>query len=228
MKNSRFLESFGALLRRTAIGLPLTSAALFAGVTAAQAAEELNALVWCDHTDPALIQPFEEKFGVTLNLKEYEGTGAALAIVEQSQPGDWDVFVLDGVDVPRVAASGLLAELPADQMPLDDVFSQVQMRDMTFVDGKMYAIGGSVPINTSEGSTPDETLERAERVRAAAGAGQALGRGPGHRPARVEHGRPGPGGEGRRGPGRANRPLRGPPRRGPSREHGADRSVDGV
>jgi len=35
-------------------------------------------------------------------------------------------------------------------------------------DGKMYAIGGSVPINTSEGSTPEETLERAERVRAAA------------------------------------------------------------
>lgn len=137
MRNSRFLESVGALLRRTAIGLPLT---LVAGATAAQAAEELNALVWCDHTDPALIQPFEEKFGVTVNLKEYEGTGAALAIVEQSQPGDWDVFVLDGVDVPRVAASGLLAELPADQMPLDDVFAQVQMRDMTFVDGKMYGI----------------------------------------------------------------------------------------
>lgn len=35
-------------------------------------------------------------------------------------------------------------------------------------DGRMYAIGGSVPINTSEGSTPEETLERAERVRAAA------------------------------------------------------------
>ncbi len=68
----------------------------------APAAEELNALVWCDHTDPALIQPFEEKHNVRVNLKEYEGTGTALAIVEQSQPGDWDVFVVDGVDVPRV------------------------------------------------------------------------------------------------------------------------------
>ncbi len=46
------------------------------------AAEELNALVWCDHTDPALIQPFEEKFGVKVNLKEYEGTGTALALLE--------------------------------------------------------------------------------------------------------------------------------------------------
>ena len=116
----------------------LTAAGFLA--TQADAAEELNALVWCDHTDPALIEPFEKKHNVRVNLKEYEGTGAALAIVEQSQPGDWDVFVVDGVDVPGVVASGLLAELPQDQMPLDDVFGAVQMRDMTFKDGKMYAI----------------------------------------------------------------------------------------
>ena len=87
-----------------------------------------------------MIQPFEEKHNVKVNLKEYEGTGAALAIVEQSQPGDWDVFVIDGVDVPNVVSSGLLAPLPQDQLPLDDVFKAVQMRDMTFADGKMYAI----------------------------------------------------------------------------------------
>ena len=106
----------------------------------ARAAEELNALVWCDHTDPALIQPFEEKHGVKVNLKEYEGTGSALAIIEQSQPGDWDVFVVDGVDVPRVIEAGLLAELPADQLPIGDVFEQVQMLDVTTKDGKTYAI----------------------------------------------------------------------------------------
>lgn len=106
----------------------------------AHAAEELNALVWCDHTDPALIEPFEQQYGVKVNLKEYEGTGAALAIVEQSQPGDWDVFVIDGVDVPRVVEAGLLAELPKDQLPLADTFAQVQMTDVTHRDGKMYAI----------------------------------------------------------------------------------------
>ena len=105
-----------------------------------QAADELNALVWCDHTDPALIEPFEKKHGVKVNLKEYEGTGAALAIVEQSRPGDWDVFVIDGVDVPRVAEAGLLAELPQSELPLDDVFEQVQMTDVTHRDDKMYAI----------------------------------------------------------------------------------------
>jgi len=137
MKNSRVLGTISTVLRRAAYGLPL---AMALSATSGQAADELNALVWCDHTDPALIQPFEEKFGVKVNLKEYEGTGAALAIIEQSQPGDWDVLVLDGVDVPRVVETGLLAELPQDQMPLDDIFGAVQMRDMTFKDGKMYAI----------------------------------------------------------------------------------------
>ncbi|MEM8728463.1 MAG: spermidine/putrescine ABC transporter substrate-binding protein, partial [Pseudomonadota bacterium] len=37
---------------------------------------ELNALVWCDHTDPALIEPFEAAHDVKVNLREYEGTGA--------------------------------------------------------------------------------------------------------------------------------------------------------
>ncbi|MDX1425182.1 MAG: extracellular solute-binding protein [Kiloniellales bacterium] len=118
----------------------LVLAAAAGGAAPAKAQEELNALVWCDHTDPALIQPFEEKHDVKVNLKEYEGTGTALAIVEQSQPGDWDVFVVDGVDVPRVVEAGLLAELPADQLPIDDIFEPVQMRDVTFRDGKMYAV----------------------------------------------------------------------------------------
>ena len=102
-------------LRRLALGVPVAVAFGWAN-SAVNAAEELNALVWCDHTDPALIQPFEEMHGVKVNLKEYEGTGAALAIVEQSRPGDWDVFVVDGVDVPGVVASGLLAELPQDEI----------------------------------------------------------------------------------------------------------------
>ena len=78
--------------------------------------QELNALVWCDHTDDALIKPFEEKFDVTVNLKEYEGTGAALSLIEQSQPGDWDVLVIDGIDVPRAVAAGILGPLPTDQV----------------------------------------------------------------------------------------------------------------
>lgn len=114
----------------------------------ARAADELNALVWCDHTDPALIEPFEQAHGVKVNLKDYEGTGAALSIVEQSQPGDWDVFVIDGVDVPRAVDLGLLGEMPADVLPMSDVFPEVAMPENNTRDGKVYAVTEKFGYNT--------------------------------------------------------------------------------
>ena len=97
---------------------------------------------WSGATMPIrnLLQPFEEANDVRVNVKEFEGTGAGLAIVEQSQPGDWDVMVIDSVDVPRVASSGLFAELSEDELPLGDLFAEVVLDDFTKLDGKRYAI----------------------------------------------------------------------------------------
>lgn len=110
--------------------------------------QELNALVWCDHTDDALIKPFEEKFDVKVNLKEYEGTGAALSLIEQSQPGDWDVLVIDGIDVPRAVAAGILGPLPTDQLPYATMFPELVMEANQTVDGKTYAISEKFGYNT--------------------------------------------------------------------------------
>jgi spermidine/putrescine transport system substrate-binding protein len=110
--------------------------------------QELNALVWCDHTDDALIKPFEEKFDVKVNLKEYEGTGAALSLIEQSQPGDWDVLVIDGIDVPRAVAAGILGPLPTDQLPYDTLFPELKMDANHVIDGKTYAISEKFGYNT--------------------------------------------------------------------------------
>jgi spermidine/putrescine transport system substrate-binding protein len=122
--------------------------ALLAGLSTPAAAQELNALVWCDHTDPALIEPFEAKHGVKVNLKEYEGTGAALSIIEQSRPGDWDVLVIDGIDVPRAVAAGILAPLPVDQLPYDTLFPELVMAENHVVDGQTYAISEKFGYNT--------------------------------------------------------------------------------
>ncbi|MES2968320.1 MAG: extracellular solute-binding protein [Pseudomonadota bacterium] len=111
-------------------------------------AQELNALVWCDHTDPALIAPFEEKFGVKVNLKEYEGTAAGLAILDQSQPGDWDVLVIDAVDVGRAVDADLLAPLPADGLPTADFFPELVMADNNTRDGVTYAVTEKFGYNT--------------------------------------------------------------------------------
>ncbi|MGX9178301.1 polyamine ABC transporter substrate-binding protein [Mesorhizobium sp. BHbdii] len=113
----------------------------------AQAAD-LNALIWCDHADPALLQPFEEANGVKVNVKEFEGTGAGMAIVEQSQPGDWDVMVIDSIDVPRGVEKSLFEPLPEDKLPLADLFPQVKMDSSTVVDGKRYAITEKFGYNT--------------------------------------------------------------------------------
>ncbi len=121
-------------------------ATIYAPVAAAQ--DTINALVWCDQADPTLIEPFEAAHNVKVNLKEYEGTGTALSLVEQSQPGDWDVFVLDGIDVPRVVEAGLLAPLPTDKLPTADLFPELVMEKQNTKDGKTYAISEKFGYNT--------------------------------------------------------------------------------
>ena len=137
--------AFGNVLSRPAAA---AAAGLLAAASGAEAAGTLNALVWCDHTDPALIEPFEQTHGVKVNLKEYEGTGTALSIVEQSQPGDWDVFVVAGVDVPRVVDAGILAPLPADELPTADLFPELVMAQSHARDGEIYAISEKFGYNT--------------------------------------------------------------------------------
>jgi len=146
-------------LARLSRALALTGG--LAGLAAtAQAAEELNALVWCDHTDPSLIEPFEQANDAKVNLKDYEGTGTALSIIEQSQPGDWDVFVVDGIDVPRVVEAGLLAPLPEGALPTADLFPELVMAGNHTKDGKTYAISEKFGYNTI--SFNKETVDAAD------------------------------------------------------------------
>jgi len=103
-------------------------------------ADELNILVWCDHTDPRLIAPFEKAHGVKVNTKAYEGTGTGLSVIEQSRPGDWDVFMVDATDVPRIAVNGLFMELPEDVAPWADMFKEMSNSPFARVNGKLYAV----------------------------------------------------------------------------------------
>lgn len=125
-----------------------TTAALGVSASAALAEGELNALVWCDHTDPALIEPFEAEHNVTVNLREYEGTGAALALLEQSRPGDWDVLVIDGIDVFRAVEANMLAPLDTSELPMGDFFPEVVMAENNAVDGVTYAVTEKFGYNT--------------------------------------------------------------------------------
>ena len=140
-------------LRRSATALA-TSASLVAtslamtALPAVAQSQELNALVWCDHADPEFLRPFEEANDVRVNVKEYEGTGTALSLIEQSQPGDWDVFAIDGIDVPRAVEAGLLAPLDESKLPMGDLFEEVKLLDQQKIDGKLYGITDKFGYNT--------------------------------------------------------------------------------
>jgi spermidine/putrescine transport system substrate-binding protein len=112
------------------------------------ARKELNVLTWCDHTDPDLLRPFEQKYKVRINMKEYDGTGVALALLEQSQPGDWDVFVVDSIDVARVVKLGLLAPLKEADFPFKDIFPQIRTPELHNIQGKLYAMPEKFGYNT--------------------------------------------------------------------------------
>ena len=126
----------GSLLRA-----PRALAALLLFATAIPAlAEQINALVWCDHTDEPFLQAFTAKTGIKVKVKDYEGTGTALSLLEQSKPGDWDVFVVDSTDVRRVVERGLMAELNPKDFPLADIPEAVRLPEYHVIKGKMYAV----------------------------------------------------------------------------------------
>lgn len=141
-----------------------TAAALAALLPAAVSAEEINALVWCDHTDPAFLDPFTEATGITVNVKDYEGTGAGLALIEQSQPGDWDVFVVDSTDVARVSARGILAAIDPADFPMADIPEAVQAPELHQVDGVWRAVPEKFGYNAiafDKDKVPEETVRKA-------------------------------------------------------------------
>lgn len=132
---------------RRLFGASLAAMALMGSYATASAAD-LNALVWCDHADPNLLKPFEDANGIKVNVKEFEGTGAGLALVEQSQPGDWDVMVIDTVDVRRGVERGLFEPLPEDKLPIADIFPEVLMDQHSKIDGQRYGITEKFGYNT--------------------------------------------------------------------------------
>jgi spermidine/putrescine transport system substrate-binding protein len=134
-------------LKRRLLGASVAVLTYMSAYASASAAD-LNALVWCDHSDPNLLKPFEDATGIKVNVKEFEGTGAGLALVEQSQPGDWDVMVIDTVDVRRGVERGLFAPLPEDQLPIADLFPEVLMDQHAKVNGQRYGITEKFGYNT--------------------------------------------------------------------------------
>ena len=59
-----------------------------------------------------------------------------MAILDGSKPGDWDVLVIDAVDVHRAVKAGKLQPMDAGSLPTADLFPELVMAANNQVDGK--------------------------------------------------------------------------------------------
>lgn len=141
MKNTKYKLLRGVTVVALATGLALSMAS-------AKASEELNFMTWCDHDDPNIIRPFEEEHNVKVNVKVYELTGAAISLLEQSRPGDWDVIVLDSADVLRMGQAGWLQPLNKTDFPYDDIFEGAKTPHLHEANGNLYGVPEKFGFNT--------------------------------------------------------------------------------
>ncbi len=133
MNRRRFMKGAAAV----------TGGAAAAGMmapTKSYAGNDISFLTWCDHTDARLIGLYEEAIGGKVNVKSYEGTGSALATIEQSQPGDWDMFMCDFQDTGMVSATGIIDQLDDSRVPWDGMFEGIQAQPHAYTNGKLYGV----------------------------------------------------------------------------------------
>jgi spermidine/putrescine transport system substrate-binding protein len=108
----------------------------------------LNVLTWCDHEDPALLEPFEQANNVKINFKDIDSTAAVLAVLGQSKPGDWDVLVVDQTDTGRLVDQKLLEPLDAKDYPFADIPPEIADPKLTSSDGTLYTVPEKFGYNT--------------------------------------------------------------------------------
>ena len=133
LSRRRFLKNSAltaGALATTGLGAPFS----------ASAADSMTFLTWCDHMNPRLLGGYEEKTGVKVEAKSYEGSGAALSIKDQSAPGDWDLFCLDFQDTPWVARDGYLKALDDSRVPWDAFHDGIRDQPHAYTDGKLYGV----------------------------------------------------------------------------------------
>lgn len=121
----------------------VTGGAAAAGMmapTKSYAGTDISFLTWCDHADARYISLLEETIGGKVNVKSYEGTGSALATIEQSQPGDWDMFMCDFQDTGMVSATGIIDPLDDSRVPWDGMFSAIRDQPHAYTNGKLYGV----------------------------------------------------------------------------------------
>jgi len=100
----------------------------------------LNYLAWPGHGAEEVVGPFEEANNVKIVTKEYIGGEAMLALVNQSDPGTYDVVLSDREYITMLRAGGFIDEMDVNDYPFDDFWPEFQKMPGHWLDGKLYSV----------------------------------------------------------------------------------------
>jgi spermidine/putrescine transport system substrate-binding protein len=126
-----FLRSAGAVAGALALG----------GAPTARADDNtLSLLSWPGHGDPAVVGPFEQKYGVKVVAKEYVGGENMLALINQSPPGTFDVALSDAEYVVMLRDGGFIDQMTPADYPFAEFYPEFRQFPGHWLDGKLYSV----------------------------------------------------------------------------------------
>ena len=107
----------------------------------AQASSTVNVLAFGGYEEPGMLTEFEEKTGISVNLKIHDGSDEEMiALMQTSAPGTFDVITPTSAYIPKAIEDGIISELNPSDFPLDDYFNIIATWPPVWKSGKLYAV----------------------------------------------------------------------------------------
>jgi len=100
----------------------------------------LNYLCWPGHGAEEVVGEFEAANNVKIVPKEYVGGEAMLALINQSDPGTYDVVLSDREYITMLRAGGLIDEMNPNDYAFDDFWPEFREMPGHWLDGKLYSV----------------------------------------------------------------------------------------
>ena len=100
----------------------------------------LNYLCWPGHGAEEVVSGFEAANDVKIVSKEYVGGEAMLALMNQSDPGTYDVVLSDREYITMLNAGGFINEMDPNDYAFDDFWPEFQKLPGHWLDGKLYSV----------------------------------------------------------------------------------------
>lgn len=133
LNRRRLLQLTGGLAGAAAVGTSVSTPAY-------PQERVLHLLSWPGHGDPAIVKPFEDKYGVKVVAKEYVGGEPMLALMEQSPPGSFDVVLSDAEYIGMLKQGSFIDELNPADYSFADYWPEFQKFEPHWPDGKLYSV----------------------------------------------------------------------------------------